>query len=188
MKLNIGAGKEIKDGFVGVDKIDFGQMYVDDALHCMEGMESNSVDEAYSRHFLPCLTNLGGKFERVKFFNELYRILKPGAFCTLVIPPWNFAGGYGNPHFQEPFYEGGFYFLNKEWREVNAPEVAEYTCNFDIPQWGYNMHPSIAPKNQEYQQFALSNYCNSALDVMTTLRKPADAPVEVPAKKKKVKR
>lgn len=168
MKLNLGCGKEVKEGFEGVDVIDFGQQFKLDLRNAWP-WEDESIDEVYSRYMLPCLTNLSGINERIKFFNELYRILKPNAICTLIVPAWNSAGN-GHPHFQEPVKEGDFFFLNKDWRTVNAPEVTEYTCDFEAT-WGYNMHPSIVTRNQEYQQFALSNYCNAALDLMITLKK-----------------
>ena len=171
VKIDIGCGKNCKDGFDGIDIIDFGQKHVYDVR---KGLlyDDDTVDEAFSRYFVPCLSNLGRRFERVAFFNDLYRVLKPNATATIIVPSWNAAGGYGHPHFQEPLYEGGLFFLNKAWREVNAPEVTEYTCDFD-PTWGYNMHPNLTARNQEYQQFALSNYCNAALDIMITLKKRA---------------
>ena len=169
VKLNIGCGKEIKEGFEGLDIIDFGQKYIADAKQKLP-FEDNSVDEIYSRYFVQCLTNYGGKFERAQFFNELYRIMKVDAIATIIVPAWNSAGGYGNPTFQEPLYEGSLFFLNKLWRETNAPDITVYVCNFD-PTWGYNMHPNLITRNQEFQQFALSNYCNAALDLMINLKK-----------------
>jgi SAM-dependent methyltransferase len=166
MRLNLGSGKEVREGFDGVDKIDFGQQYIKDVFPFLKKLKADSVDEAYSRYLLPCFT----KGEINIFFNELCRVLKPGATFTLILPAWNAAGGYGHPHFQTEIKEGFFYFLNKDWRVANAPEVTDLTCDFD-PTWGYNMHPAIVTRNQEYQQFALSNYCNSALDIICTLKK-----------------
>lgn len=172
VKLNVGCGKALQEGFEGLDIIDFGQKYKCDARKKLP-FKDDEVSAVYTRNFVPILT----KPERSKFFNELYRILKPGGTVTLVVPAWNSAGGYGHPHFKEEIKEEYFYFLNKAWREANAPEVVELTCNFD-PTWGYNMHPSIVTRNQEYQQFALSNYCNSALEIMITLKKAV--PIESP--------
>jgi hypothetical protein len=167
VKLNLGAGKEVREGFDGVDIRDFGQMFTKDLTQPWEWGDE-SIEEAYSRYLLPVFS----KPDVNHFFNELYRVLKPNAICTLILPAWNAAGGYGHPHFQTEIKEGFFYFLSKEWREANAPEVTDLACNF-APTWGYNMHPSIVTRNQEYQQFALSNYCNSALDIICTLKKEA---------------
>ena len=176
VKLNLGSGKEIKEGFDGVDIRDFGQKYIHDirngltvlatGAHDSERLGDESVDEVYTRYFLPILT----KQERMSFFNELYRILKPNAIATIIIPNWNSAGGYGHPDFKDPIYEGFFYFLSKKWREENAPDVDDLTCNFEVT-WGYNMHPNLLVRNQEYQQFAISNYCNAGVDIIATAKK-----------------
>jgi hypothetical protein len=173
LKIDIGCGKTCKDGFIGLDIIDFGQTH---KLDVKKGLpfDNDSVDEVFSRYFLPCLTNFNHKNERIKFFNELYRIMKVGTTATIVVPAWNANGGQGHPLFQEPFYEGALYFLSKDWRTLNAPEVTQYTCNFDAT-WGYNLHPNLTTRNQEYQQFALSNYCNAALDLFITLKKKSNA-------------
>ena len=169
VKIDIGCGKVCKDGFEGIDILNFGQKYIMDVRNGIP-FKDDEVDEVFSRYLIPCLTNYGNRFERVNFFNELYRIMKPNAIASIIVPSWNSAGGYGNPLFHEPFYEGALFFLNKDWRIANTPEVIQYTCDFDAT-WGYNMHPNIVTRNQEYQQFALSNYCNSALDIMITLKK-----------------
>ena len=165
MKLNLGCGKEVKEGFEGADIKDWGQQFICD-LRQLFPWGDDCIDEAYSRHLLPCFT----KQEINAFFNELYRVLKPEATCQIIIPAWNASGGYGHPHFQTEIKEGYFYFLNKEWREQNAPEVDDLTCNFEAT-WGYNMNPSIVMRNQEYQQLALSNFCNAAIDIIVTVRK-----------------
>lgn len=171
-KINIGCGKEVKEGFDGFDIIDYGQLYVKDVRNGLP-FKDDSIDEAYSRHLVPCLTNFNEKYERVAFFNELWRVLKPNAIATLIIPVWNANGSYGNPTFQEPFYEGSLFFLNKEWRTLNSPDVTQYTCDFD-PTWGYALNPNLTIRNQEYQQFALANYCNASTDLIITLKKRPD--------------
>lgn len=169
IKIDLGCGKGCQDGFDGVDILDFGQKYI---LDVRKGLpfEDESVDEIFSRYLIPCLTNYNDKFERVALFNEMYRIMKPDATANIIVPTWNSAGGYGNPTFHEPLYEGALFFLSAEWRKVNAPDITQYTCNF-VSTWGYNMHPNIVTRNQEYQQFALTNYCNSALDLIINLKK-----------------
>ena len=175
LKIDCGCGKiTSQEGFEGIDIIDFGQKHV---LDIKKGLPfaDDSVDEVFSRYFVICLSDYNDKFERVNFFNELFRVMKPGANASIIVPSWNSAGGYGNPMFQEPLYEGSLYFLNKAWRELNTPEVVCLTCNFD-PTWGYNMHPNIQVRNQEFQQFALSNYNNAALDIVINLKKPVVTP------------
>jgi hypothetical protein len=170
MKLDLGCGTKCKEGFDGVDIVDYQQKYVFD-LRNPWPFENDSVDEVYSAFLLPCLTNYNGRFERVHFFNELFRVMKREAVCSLIIPSWSCAGGYVHPTYHELFYEGSLYFLNKGWRETNHPDTTQlYSCDFDST-WGYSMHPNLAIRNQEYQQFAIGNYVNAVLDIMVTLKR-----------------
>jgi hypothetical protein len=107
--------------------------------------------------------------ERVHFFNELYRVLIPEGKCQLILPHWASARYYGDPTHKEPMSEFAFYYLDKNWREANAPHVG-YTCDFNVT-WGYSLHQSLMNRNQEYQQYALLNYKEAAQDIIATLTK-----------------
>ena len=89
IKLDLGCGKSKKAGFTGVDvlKLD-GVDVVHDVRSGRWPWDDNSVDEIHASHFLEHLTNLDGKNERVHFFNEAYRVLKPGASMSLIFPHW----------------------------------------------------------------------------------------------------
>lgn len=167
MKLDIGCGKNCKEGFEGIDAIDFGQKHVGNATDILKSFEENTVEEVYCSHFIEHLTWP----ERVDFLNELYRVMQVGAKCTLILPHWNSCRYYGDPTHKEPMSEFAFYYLAKEWREQNAPHV-DYTCDFEAV-WGYSMHPSVVTRNQEYQQFAMANYKEAIMDVHATLTKKA---------------
>lgn len=141
----------------------------------------NSVDEARASHFLEHLTNFNEKWERVHFFNELYRILKPGAQCQLIFPHWASNRYYGDPTHKEPFSEMGFYYLSRAWRlEANNAPHADisinpngYSCDFEAG-WGYSWDTvKFLGRNQEYIQFALQNYKEAANDLFATITKRA---------------
>jgi len=177
IKLDIGCGKNKKPGFIGVDIIKFdGVDVVADLAAGKWPWEDNTVDEIHCSHFLEHLTNWNDKWERVHFFNELYRVMKVGAKATLVFPHWSSNRFYGDPSHKEPFSEMGFYYLSKEWRKTDAPHTDiefnpnGYSCDFEAT-WGYSMNPSILSRNVEYQQFALQNYKEAAMDILATLTK-----------------
>lgn len=126
-----------------------------------------SVAEANASHFVEHLTAP----ERIFFVNELFRVLVPAGRCQIVTPHWASCRAYGDlTHQWPPVSEFWFYYLLAAWRAVNAPHNDEYECDFDAT-WGYSMHPSLAPRNQEHQQFALSNYKEAAQDIVATLVK-----------------
>jgi len=186
LRLDIGCGlNKRKDGeWVGVDCLPLEGVDVVRNLALPWPWDTDSIEEVNCSHFLEHLTNLDDKWERVHFFNELYRVMKPGAKCTLVIPHWCSNRYYGDPTHKEPFSEMGFYYLSREWRVgdkeknagANAPHVDisnnpnGYDCNF-VATWGYSMNPSLHARNVDFQQFALQNYKEAAMDIIATLVK-----------------
>lgn len=202
LKIDIGCGKNKAPGFIGIDQYDFEgvdivadlrqprwnlQKFPDDlgprlveVSSSFKSFADNSVDEARASHFLEHLTNFGEKWERVNFFNELYRILKPGAQCHLVFPHWASNRYYGDPTHKEPFSEMGFYYLKREWRldQGNAPHADisvnpnGYSCDFEAT-WGYSLHPQLISRHSDVQQFALTWAKEAAQDILATLTKRA---------------
>lgn len=181
LKLDIGCGKNKRQGFHGVDSIAFDG--VDTVLDIVERdgeefatwpWEDSSVEEVHSSHFVEHLTQK----ERCHFFNELWRVLKPGAKVTIITPHWSNARAYGDPTHKWPAISEWFYlYLNKEWRANNAPHTdAEhlawgYSCDFEggcgttlNPQ-----HPEIMGRNTEAQNYATRNFINVNVDAYATL-------------------
>jgi len=167
LKLDLGCGKSKQAGFIGVDSRAFeGVDQVVDLTHPWPWADA-SVEEVHCSHFVEHLTGP----ERIHFVNELHRVLIPGGKATLVVPHWASCRAYGDlTHQWPPVSEFWFYYLLKSWREANAPHNDGYTCDFDAT-WGYGMRPDLFVRNQEYQQFALSNYKEAAQELVATLVK-----------------
>ena len=174
MKLDLGCGKGKKEGFEGVDKIAFeGVDHVFDLTTTPWPFEDASVDEVHCAHFVEHLTAR----QRVAFVNELSRVMKPTAKATIIVPHWASCRAYGDmTHQWPPVSEFWFYYLRKEWRDANCPHddvdnrPDGYSCDFDAT-WGYSLNPSIHARNNEFQQFAITNYKEAAQDIIATLVK-----------------
>lgn len=174
IRLDLGCGKNKKPDFTGVDQYEMdGVDVVQNLTEFPWQWEDNSVEEVHCSHFLEHLTAL----QRVQFINELYRILKPGAKATIITPHWCSNRAYGDFTHQFPAVsEMYFYYLDAGWREKEAPHTDKkwnpdgFTCDF-IATWGYSFGPDLQVRNQEYQQFALMNYKEAALDIHATLVK-----------------
>ena len=172
-KLDIGCGKNKREGFTGIDQYPMeGVDHVFD-LRQKWPVASDSVDEVQCSHFIEHLTGQ----ERVTFYNELYRVMKSGAKATIIVPHWASNRAYGDPtHQWPPVSEMSFYYLSKDWRETQAPHTDKkwnkdgYDCHF-AATWGYSLHPSIVTRNTEYQQFAMANYKEACQDMIVTLTK-----------------
>lgn len=168
LKLDLGTGKGASrpEGFIGVDINKWDGVEVIADLRKKWPWKSNSVDEVYAN----CLVNYLTAAERVHFVNELHRVLKPEAKAAILVPHWCSSRAYGDLGEQwPPVSEMWFATLNKSWREAqNSVDVSGYTCDFDHTL-GYSLHPLIIPRNQEYQQNAVSFWKEAAQDIIATL-------------------
>jgi len=168
LRLDIGCGKNPREGFTGVDAIDFGQKYV---LNVAEKVKDKfkrwpwrdgSVEEVHCSHFVEHLK----PDERIHFVNELYRILVQNGKASIIVPHYASERAYGDLTHQWPPVVGfWFSYLDKSWRQTQAPHNTEYTCDFHAT-WGFNLHPSIVSRNQEYQMHALTFYREAAQDMI----------------------
>jgi hypothetical protein len=170
VKLDLGCGPRPKDGYQGVDVRDYGRS---DILVCdLRGpwkWDDDSVDAVHSGHFVEHLTAQ----ERIHFANELYRVLKPGAEAEIITPHFASGRAFGDlTHQWPPVSDFWFNYLSRAWREEHAPHTCDdYTCDFAIES-GPTLHPHIALRNQEHQQFAVTFYREAAQDLVSTWRKP----------------
>jgi len=182
IKLDIGCGPNKQSGHLGMDAIAFpGVDIVHDLRVTPWPLEDNSVASANCSHVLEHLTNFGGKWERVRFFNELWRVMVPvkydaagkpeSGFCRIVIPHWASNRYYGDPTHCEPFGEMAICYLDPEWRRLNAPHTdiehnpngynCHWACTYD-----YTLHAGMAGRNQEYVQFAVNYFKEAAQDLI----------------------
>jgi len=179
MKLDLGCGKNKREGFIGVDSIKFDTVDVVADLTGRWPFDDDSVDEAHASHFIE---HLDGP-QRIHFANELHRVLKKGGKAMLIAPHCFSERAYGDMTHKWPPVAGFWcYYLSKEWRcgknGVNAQAPHDdfefnpngYKCDFDAT-WGYNTHPMLATKNSEFQQFAVSFYKEAVQDIIINLTK-----------------
>ena len=80
IKLDIGCGKEKKEGYIGID-ID-PESQADIIASAMDlPFEDGSVDEVYSSHLVEHFSPEDAE----KFFSEIYRVLRPGGRAEVKI-------------------------------------------------------------------------------------------------------
>lgn len=178
LRIDIGCGPNKREGFFGIDILDF--KGVDKVMNAGKDkwpFKDGSVDEVHASHFVEHLEPM----ERAHFVNELYRVLKPveydnagkmiKGFATVIVPHWASQRAYGDlTHKWPAVSEFWFYYLDKDWRAVNAPHNDFYTCNLTV-NWGYGMHPEIQARNAEYQQNAMKFWKEACTDIIATMVK-----------------
>jgi ubiquinone/menaquinone biosynthesis C-methylase UbiE len=196
LNIDLGCGKSKKPGFMGIDRRAFdGVDGVTDltksrwvfAESSLGGIDllplgagefvlpDSSVNEAYCSHFLEHLEHNQRRPERVRFMNELWRVLVPGGKATIITPHWASNRAYGDfTHADKPVSEMFYFYLNRDWRIVNAPDNdAEfnpdgYTCHFEA-EFGCSLHPDLGELTPEDRSFALAWYKEAASDLYANL-------------------
>lgn len=182
IKVDVGCGKNKKGPeWIGVDVLDFeGVDMVFNAGKDKWPWEDGSVSEIHASHFVEHLYPT----ERIHFVNEVYRVLKQAVynnagalvegFATVITPHWASQRAYGDlTHIWPPVSEFWFYYLDKDWRAVNAPHNLDYNCNLQV-SWGYNLHPEIVSRNQEFQHNAMKWWKEACSDTIAHLIKKVE--------------
>jgi len=82
MKLHLGCGRNIKDGWINFDIVDNGQEVVRDIKRGIP-FNDNTFDEIYSQHFME---HIPSGDDLVFVINEIYRVLKEGGTFTFQVP------------------------------------------------------------------------------------------------------
>lgn len=175
LRLDLGCGKnKATDAagvpFLGVDSIPFeGVDLVWDLRTYPWPWEDDSVDEVHCSHFVEHLDGT----ERVAFFNELHRVMKPGAQARIITPHWSHERAYGDPtHKFPPVCGWTFFYLEKSWRDVNGPHTG-YTCDFSYVIWGSH-DPNdtwVSMRNQELKAIFMARNINVVTDLVATITK-----------------
>lgn len=178
MKLDLGAGTNPLAGFESVDKEAFpGVQHVVDLREPWPWADG-SVEEVHCSHTVEHLTNR----ERIHFWNELYRVLKPDGKARIITPHWSHACAYGDPtHQWPPMSEWVAHYLDKNWREgvknpdgtwalpPNAPHVP-LRCDFHVVTSG-SWDSWLESRSRDQYEFSMQRYINSWRDLILTLTK-----------------
>ena len=195
VKLDLGCGKLKKAGFFGIDRRKFegvdgvtdltlktwifeqpqlGQLKlvpvkIDRSTKFL--LPDCSVTEVHCSHFLEHLEHNQHRPERVRFMNELWRVLIPGGIANIITPHWASHRAYGDfTHADKPVAESFYPYLNRQWREANAPDndlqfnPDGYNCDFDF-EFGYGMHAEFETRSNQEKDFALKWYKDAVVEL-----------------------
>jgi hypothetical protein len=110
----------------------------------------------------------------INFFNECYRILKPGAQMTVIAPWWSSVRSWQDPTHRHAISDASLLYYNKGWREANGLQHYPITADFDFaPGYVYNPDPQLgmATKNDAARAYLQVYNTNTITDLYATLTK-----------------
>jgi predicted SAM-dependent methyltransferase len=142
LKLNLGAGKDIKKNFVNLDSINLPGINV---VHDLEiypwPFKDNTFDEVYASHVLEHVLSLRDAMDEIK------RICKPGARIKIRAPHFSCGVSYRDPTHQRLFSYFTFdYFSKKGFYNLPRFKIISRRLNFtrqSMTFLNYIMNPII---------------------------------------------
>jgi SAM-dependent methyltransferase len=107
MKINLGAGTDIRDGYINHDIAPLTSIDVVHDLNIFPyPWEGGSIDEIIARDVIEHLDDF------MKVMEEIYRILKPGGLIKIKVPYWNSVSRHADPTHKRGFHELTFRFFD----------------------------------------------------------------------------
>ena len=154
MKLNLGCGNKVHEGYVNVDKFD---LYNVDIVHDLEKFpypfEDDSVDEILLSHVLEHIGQEPNVF--VQILKEFYRISKNQALIKIAVPHPRHEDFISDPTHVRPITVLGLSLfdksLNKEWEKLgaaNTPLALIHEVDFKIEKVQYQIEDAIMQKHR----------------------------------------
>ncbi len=130
--------------------------------------KSETVDVIFSSHFVEHLDGI----ERMKFFDECYRILKPGGKMRLVHPYYKSVRAVQDPtHKWPPISENSYLYWDKKWRTDNKLDHYPINCDFEFNVYYVWQDGTVANRNEETRTFFIDKYWNIVADMLVDLTK-----------------
>jgi|TARA_B110000259_G_C13901358_1_gene357021 ubiquinone/menaquinone biosynthesis C-methylase UbiE len=154
MKLNLGCGNKILDGYLNVDKFDY---YNVDKVHDLEKFpypfDNDTVDEILLSHVLEHIGQDPNTFNEI--LKEFYRVCKNQAVIDIAVPHPRHDDFISDPTHVRPITLLGLSLydksLNEEWAKsgaANTPLGLIHKVNFKIESVNYTIEDEFMKKHQ----------------------------------------
>jgi predicted SAM-dependent methyltransferase len=191
LRIDLACGNNKKEGFFGIDVAETPSTdYIHDLTIYPWPIKSESVEEVHCSHYIEhipheniraCLKKsnsfeefkeslLNSKDGLIEFFNELYRILKPGGKAKLIAPYYSSMRSVGDPTHVRSIADSTFWYIVKKWIVDNNLEHYGLECDFDV-KIHYYITNDMTLKSEEVRNKAFIHDLNTVEDIIIELIK-----------------
>lgn len=154
VRYDLACGQNPRDGFTGVDLYAISAPVHFDLLKFPWPWPDSSVDELHCSHFIEHIparnvevgdiikgTEDGGMLTDARavgkdflfaFFDECYRVLKPGGTMTVLCPNARNNRAFQDPTHRRFIVAETFLYLHEPWRKANKLDHYKVECDFDV--------------------------------------------------------
>ncbi len=95
-------------------------------------LADNSVDEAVAIHVLEHIGKQGETTEWFQFWEELYRVLKPGGKLEFLSPMWDSVWAWGDPTHTRVLAPQSFIFFAQDNYRIDGSPISPYRIRCDF--------------------------------------------------------
>lgn len=139
IKLDLACGQSCREGYEGVDRWE-GAKHQLDLLKFPWPWKDSSVEALHSSHFVEHIPHGDGPKDLFfSFFDECWRILKPGATMEVITPCARNNRAFQDPTHRRFIVAESFLYLNRDWRKANKLDHYSVLCDFDV-----NVDPALS--------------------------------------------
>jgi hypothetical protein len=167
-KLDIACGQNKPAGFKGIDIAGDADI-IHDLNETPWPIKSGCVEQAFCSHYVEHIPHWRPGWEAdgwFRFFDELYRVMKPDATGEFIHPYTMSVRAFWDPTHTRYIHEMSWYYLNREWREQNHLDHYPVSCNFEIVTInGLGLQDDYLSRNLEHQNFQRNHYWNVVADL-----------------------
>lgn len=156
MKLHLGAGKEIKSGWINHDLVQLNGIDITHDLNVYPWpWQDAEFDEVFANNLLEHVPDV------IAFMEELHRITKPRAKIYIGVPYWNSWEAITDPTHCSQFNEYTFEFFDPDYSRCQNRYYYS-TARFHIRKIGYgvrlvpSLHPNIGINFNGRKRFIFS--------------------------------
>lgn len=176
IKLDLGAGQNPREGFECVDKF-LPPYYLDLVSGRQWPWKDSSVDELHSSHFIEHIdkgnrytTYTGQENLFYFFFEEAWRIAKPGALFTVVWPDLQSVRAFQDPTHCDFIPRDRLVYLDASWRKLNRLDHYSGKCDWECLSVTPTVPVQLTGRSQVVQHEILRKEWNVAIDNHAVLR------------------
>lgn len=176
LKLDLGCGQHVAEGFEGVDLWDGPEVtWAVDLTKFPWPWDDNSVEAIHSSHYVEHTLPVGGPHDGlIAFMDEVWRICKPDAKVQIIHPYLKSNRAFQDPTHTRFIPEDTWYYFAREWREQQGLDHYPIRCDFKVDNIGNTFYPGMEHLHHEALAFRVQNYWNVVADLavdLTALKK-----------------
>lgn len=173
-RLDIACGQAKAEGFTGIDLAGDADI-VADLFEFPWPIADGSVREARISHFVEHIPHDRPGWNRDGwwlFWDEVYRVTKPGAKITIIHPYVKSDRAFWDPTHVRFIHEITWYYLDAQWRKSQGLDHYPIGADFEVVLIdGTGVADGIATRAKEHQLFARQHYWNVVDDLKVTLKR-----------------